>query len=150
MLVNNASAISLTGTLATPMKKYDLMNQVNARGTYLWWIYQQIFINLILINYFFTSSRACLPHLIESKKCGKQPHILNISPPLSMKPIWFKNHTAYTIAKYGMSMCVLGMAAELEKNWNSSKCFVAKNWLVSFISFWSLITNFVNRKVDKS
>jgi len=96
MLVNNASAISLTGTLATPMKKYDLMNQVNARGTYL-------------------CSRACLPHLIESKKCGKQPHILNISPPLSMKPIWFKNHTAYTIAKYGMSMCVLGMAAELEK-----------------------------------
>jgi len=97
MLVNNASAISLTGTLATPMKKYDLMNQVNARGTYL-------------------CSRACLPHLIESKKSGKQPHILNISPPLSMKPIWFKNHTAYTIAKYGMSMCVLGMSPELQDN----------------------------------
>merc|ERR1712168_83123 len=95
MLINNASAISLTGTLATPMKKYDLMNQVNARGTYL-------------------CSRACLPHLLNSKKSGKQPHILNISPPLSMKPIWFKNHTAYTIAKYGMSMCVLGMSAELQ------------------------------------
>jgi len=97
MLVNNASAISLTGTLATPMKKYDLMNQVNARGTYL-------------------CSRACLPHLLNSKKSGKQPHILNISPPLSMKPIWFKNHTAYTIAKYGMSMCVLGMSAELQES----------------------------------
>lgn len=95
ILVNNASAISLTGTLATPMKKYDLMNQVNARGTYL-------------------CSRTVLPHLLESKKKGRSPHILNISPPLSMKPIWFKNHTAYTMAKYGMSMCVLGMSAELQ------------------------------------
>jgi len=95
ILVNNASAISLTGTLATPMKKYDLMNQINARGTYL-------------------CSRTILPHLMESKKKGKTPHILNISPPLSMKPVWFKNHTAYTMAKYGMSMCVLGMSAELE------------------------------------
>lgn len=95
ILVNNASAISLTGTLATPMKKYDLMNQINARGTYL-------------------CSRTCIPHLIESKKKGRDPHILNMSPPLSMKPIWFKNHTAYTMAKYGMSMCVLGMAAELQ------------------------------------
>jgi len=95
ILVNNASAISLTGTLATPMKKYDLMNQINARGTYL-------------------CSRTILPHLMESKKKGRTPHILNISPPLSMKPVWFKNHTAYTMAKYGMSMCVLGMSAELE------------------------------------
>lgn len=95
ILVNNASAISLTGTQATPMKVYDLMNQINARGTYL-------------------CSRVCLPHLIDSKKSGKNPHILNISPPLNMKPIWFKNHTAYSIAKYGMSMCVLGMAAELQ------------------------------------
>lgn len=95
IVINNASAISLTGTLATPMKKYDLMNQINARGTYL-------------------CSRTCLPHLLESKKNGRQPHILNISPPLSMKPIWFKNHVAYTIAKYGMSMCVLGMASELQ------------------------------------
>uniref|UniRef100_H2YZ76 Hydroxysteroid dehydrogenase-like protein 2 n=1 Tax=Ciona savignyi TaxID=51511 RepID=H2YZ76_CIOSA len=95
ILVNNASAISLTGTQITPMKKYDLMNQVNTRGTYL-------------------CSKVCIPHLLESKRQGKTPQILNISPPLSMKPMWFKNHTAYTIAKYGMSMCVLGMAAEFE------------------------------------
>ncbi|XP_046845992.1 hydroxysteroid dehydrogenase-like protein 2 isoform X1 [Xenia sp. Carnegie-2017] len=84
ILVNNASAISLTGTLATPMKRYDLMNGVNTRGTFL-------------------CSQACIPYL----KVAKNPHILNISPPLNMKPLWFK---AYTIAKYGMSMCVLGMA----------------------------------------
>jgi len=89
VLVNNASAISLTGTLETPMKKYDLMNSINTRGTYL-------------------CSLACLPYL----KASKNAHILNISPPLSMNPIWFKNHTAYTIAKYGMSMCVLGMSEE--------------------------------------
>jgi len=91
ILVNNASAISLTGTLETPMKKYDLMNSINARGTYL-------------------CSQACLPYL----KQGKNPQILNIAPPLNMKPIWFKNHTAYTMAKYGMSMCVLGMAEEFK------------------------------------
>jgi len=91
ILVNNASAISLTGTLDTPMKKYDLMNSVNARGTYL-------------------CSRVCLPYL----KQGKNPHILNIAPPLNMKHVWFKNHTAYTMAKYGMSMCVLGMAEEFK------------------------------------
>jgi len=96
ILINNASAISLTGTLATPMKKYDLMNQVNARGSYL-------------------CSRMVLPYLLESQKKGREPHILNISPPLSMKEIWFKNHVAYTIAKYGMSMCVLGMSAELKE-----------------------------------
>lgn len=89
ILVNNASAISLTGTLETPMKKYDLMNSINARGTYL-------------------CSQMCLPYLKQSKN----PHILNISPPLSMNPLWFRNHTAYTIAKYGMSMCVLGMSEE--------------------------------------
>jgi len=87
--INNASAISLTGTLQTPMKRYDLMNQVNARGT-------------------FAVSQACLPHLLKAEN----PHILNLSPPLSMEPKWFAGHTAYTIAKYGMSMCVLGMAAE--------------------------------------
>lgn len=92
ILVNNASAISLTGTLATPMKKYDLMNSVNARGTYL-------------------CSQACVPYL----KLSKNPHILNISPPLSMNPMWFKGHVAYTMAKYGMSMCVLGMAAEFKE-----------------------------------
>jgi len=89
ILVNNASAISLTGTLQTPMKRYDLMHQVNARGT-------------------FAVSQACLPHLLQAAN----PHILNLSPPLSMQPKWFKDHCAYTMAKYGMSLCVLGMAEE--------------------------------------
>jgi citronellol/citronellal dehydrogenase len=89
ILVNNASAIMLTGTLSTPMKRFDLMHQVNARGTYL-------------------VSAKCLPHLLKAEN----PHILNISPPLNMNPRWFKNHVAYTMAKYGMSMCVLGMAEE--------------------------------------
>ncbi|XP_014215556.1 hydroxysteroid dehydrogenase-like protein 2 [Copidosoma floridanum] len=91
ILVNNASAISLTGTLSTDMKRYDLMNNINARGTFL-------------------VSKMCLPHLLKSKN----PHIINISPPLNMHPIWFKNHLAYTMAKYGMSMCVLGMAEEFK------------------------------------
>ncbi len=91
MLINNASAISLTGTLETPMKRYDLMNQVNARGTY-------------------SLSQACLPHLLKAD----DPTVLMNSPPLSMKTKWFQNHTAYTMAKYGMSMCVLGMAGEFE------------------------------------
>lgn len=90
LCVNNASAIQLTGTLETPMRKYDLMHQVNARGTYL-------------------VSQACLPHLLQSKH---PPHIVNLAPPLSMKPKWFGPHVAYTMAKYGMSMCVLGMAEE--------------------------------------
>ncbi len=89
ILVNNASAISLTGTLETPMKRVDLMLDVNLRGTYL-------------------CSRACLPHL----KRAANPHILTLAPPLNLNPRWFKQHTAYTIAKYGMSMCVLGMAEE--------------------------------------
>jgi citronellol/citronellal dehydrogenase len=89
ILVNNASAISLTGTLQTPMKKYDLMNGVNARGTYV-------------------CSQACIPELLKAQN----PHILNLSPPLSMKAKWFQSHVAYTMAKFGMSMCVLGMAAE--------------------------------------
>ena len=87
--VNNASAIALTGTLATDMKRFDLMHQVNARGTYL-------------------CSKATLPHLLESAN----PHILNLSPPLDLSPKWFARHTAYTMAKYGMSMCTLGMAEE--------------------------------------
>jgi len=90
VLVNNASAISLTGTLQTAMKKYDLMHQVNTRGT-------------------FACSQACIPFLEKSSN----PHILNLSPPLSMQPKWFKNHVAYTMAKFGMSMCVLGMSPEL-------------------------------------
>ena len=89
--VNNASAISMTGTEATSMKRYDLMNQVNARGTFL-------------------LSKLCLPYLKESDHA----HILNLSPPLDMSPKWFKNHTAYTMAKYGMSMCTLGMAEEFK------------------------------------
>jgi citronellol/citronellal dehydrogenase len=89
ILVNNASAISLTGTLQTPMKRYDLMMGVNVRGTFL-------------------CSQACLPHL----KKAANPHILTLSPPLDMRATWFAPHLAYTMAKYGMSMCVLGMAEE--------------------------------------
>jgi len=94
ILVNNASAIWLTGTLATPMKRFDLMFDVNVRGT-------------------FACSQACIPHLTESAQAGRNPHILNLSPPLNMKARWFAPHVAYTMAKYGMSMCVLGMAEEL-------------------------------------
>ena len=89
--VNNASAISLTGTLQTDMKRYDLMNQINARGTYL-------------------TSKACIPHL----KAAANPHVLMLSPPLDMSPRWFQGHVAYSMAKFGMSMCVLGMAAEFK------------------------------------
>jgi citronellol/citronellal dehydrogenase len=89
ILVNNASAISLTGTLETPMKRVDLMLGVNLRGTYL-------------------CARTVIPYL----KKAANPHILTLSPPLNMNPLWFKPHTAYTMAKYGMSMCVLGMAEE--------------------------------------
>lgn len=91
ILVNNASAISLTNTLETPTKRVDLMMNVNTRGTYL-------------------TSKACIPYLKKSKVA----HILNLSPPLNLNPIWFKQHCAYTIAKYGMSMCVLGMAEEFK------------------------------------
>lgn len=92
--MNNASAISLSSTVDTSVKKYDLMNQVNTRGTWM-------------------VSKHAIPHLIESAKRGRNPHILNLSPPLDMKEKWFGPHVAYTIAKFGMSMCVLGMAAEL-------------------------------------
>ena len=92
-LVNNASAINLTGTLATPMRRFDLMFGVNVRGTFL-------------------CSQTCLPHLLKAAEAGRNPHILMLAPPLSMQPRWFKNHVAYTMAKYGMSMCVLGMAEE--------------------------------------
>ncbi len=89
ILVNNASAISLTGTLQTPMKRYDLMHQINTRGT-------------------FACSQACLPHLLKATN----PHILNLSPPLNFEEKWFAPHVAYTMAKFGMSLCVLGMAGE--------------------------------------
>jgi citronellol/citronellal dehydrogenase len=92
ILVNNASAIHISGTLETPMKRYDLMHGINTRGTFL-------------------TSKLCLPHLLKAAN----PHILNISPPLSMQPRWFAGHVAYTMAKYGMSMCVLGMAEEFKK-----------------------------------
>jgi citronellol/citronellal dehydrogenase len=93
VLVNNASAISLTGTLATPPRIFDRMMSVNTRGT-------------------FVASQACLPHLRRSAN----PHILNLSPPLNMDPRWFAPHVAYTMAKYGMSLCVLGMAREFERD----------------------------------
>lgn len=89
ILVNNASAIHLAGTLDVPMKRFDLMHSVNARGTFL-------------------TSQACLPYLLKSDN----PHILNLAPPLNMDPQWFGGHLAYTMSKYGMSMCVLGMAEE--------------------------------------
>jgi citronellol/citronellal dehydrogenase len=89
ILINNASAISLTGTLETPMKRFDLMFGVDVRGTFL-------------------VSQTCIPHLKQSAN----PHILTLAPPLNMDPKWFAPHTAYTMAKYGMSMCVLGMAPE--------------------------------------
>ena len=90
ILVNNASAIQLTSTLATDMKRFDLMHQVNTRGTFL-------------------CSKACIPALERSEN----PHILMLSPPLNLEPRWFGPHLAYTIAKYGMSLCVLGLAEEL-------------------------------------
>jgi citronellol/citronellal dehydrogenase len=93
ILVNNASAISLTGTLETPIKRVDLMFGVNVRGTYV-------------------CSQACLPYLKAAAQAGRNPHILTLSPPLNMNPKWFKGHVAYTIAKYGMSMCTIGMAEE--------------------------------------
>lgn len=91
ILVNNASAIQLTPTLQTDMKRYDLMHQINTRGTFL-------------------CSKACIPHLLKAEN----PHVLNISPPLNMETRWFAPHVAYTMAKFGMSMCVLGMAGEFK------------------------------------
>jgi citronellol/citronellal dehydrogenase len=96
ILVNNASAISLTATSATPMKRFDLMFGVNVRGTY-------------------ACTQACLGALIESAQAGRNPHILNMSPPLSMRAHWFAPHVAYTMAKYGMSMCTLGHASEFKQ-----------------------------------
>ena len=97
ILINNASAINLTPTLQTPAKRFDLMFSVNVRATFL-------------------TSQAAIPALKESAKAGRNPHILMMSPPLSMKSKWFKNHLAYTMAKYGMSMCVLGLADELRRD----------------------------------
>lgn len=96
ILINNASAINLTPTEATPAKRFDLMFDVNVRGTFL-------------------TSQAAIPHLCASAEAGRNPHILTLSPPLSMKAKWFQHHVAYTMAKYGMSMCVLGMSEEFRK-----------------------------------
>ncbi len=92
IVINNASAISLTGTGHTPMKRFDLMHSVNVRATYM-------------------VTQICLPHLLKADN----PHVLMNSPPLNMSPRWFKNHVAYTMSKYGMSMCVLGMAEEFKE-----------------------------------
>ncbi len=97
ILINNASAINLTNTENTPAKRFDLMMGVNTRGTFL-------------------TSQACLPYLKKSAQEGRNPHILMLSPPLSMKGKWFKPHLAYTMEKYGMSMCVLGLADELKRD----------------------------------
>jgi citronellol/citronellal dehydrogenase len=97
IVINNASAISLTNTENTPAKRFDLMMGVNTRGTFL-------------------TSQAALPFLRKSAQDGFNPHILMLSPPLSMKGKWFKPHLAYTMAKYGMSMCVLGLADELKRD----------------------------------
>lgn len=91
--INNASAIQLTGTLQTDMKRFDLMHQINTRGTFL-------------------VSKMCIPHL----KLAQNPHILNLAPPLDMQARWFRNHVAYTMAKFGMSMCTLGMSAEFARD----------------------------------
>ncbi len=96
ILINNASAINLTRTEETSAKRFDLMFDVNVRGTFL-------------------TSQAAIPHLRKSAEGGLNPHILNLSPPLSMKPKWFKSNLAYTMAKYGMSMCVLGMSEEFRR-----------------------------------
>ena len=93
ILVNNASAIQLTGTLHTDMKRYDLMHHINTRGTFL-------------------CSKLAVPHLKQSQN----PHVLNLSPPLNMEERWFAPHVAYTMAKFGMSLCVLGMAGEFRSD----------------------------------
>ena len=97
ILINNASAINLTRTEETPAKRFDLMFDVNVRGTFL-------------------ATQAAIPFLRESARAGRNPHVLTLSPPLSMKSKWFKNNLAYTMAKYGMSMCVLGMSEEFRRD----------------------------------
>lgn len=122
ILVNNASAIFLSDTANTPMKRYDLMQDVNTRGT-------------------FVCSQACLPYL----KKSENPHILTLSPPISVDPKWFKNHVAYTIAKFGMSMCVLGMSAEFKKD----KIAVNALWPKTLISTAAMQAIFDNEETLK-
>ncbi|XP_030852307.1 hydroxysteroid dehydrogenase-like protein 2 [Strongylocentrotus purpuratus] len=121
ILVNNASAISLTDTDHTPMKKYDLMNSVNARGTYM-------------------CSRVCLPYL----RKGTNPHILNLSPPLNFEPKWFRGHVAYSIAKYGMSLCVLGMAEEFKADG------IAVNALWPRTAIWTAAMQMIGGESDST
>ncbi len=123
ILVNNASAISMTSTLETPMKRFDLMFAVNVRGTFL-------------------CSQACVPHL----KKSANPHILNLSPPLSMHAQWFKDHLAYTMSKYGMSMCTLGMSAEF-KPWNIA---VNSLWPRTTIATAAIAVNFPKEVLQAS
>lgn len=122
ILVNNASAIFLADTPNTPMKRYDLMQDVNTRGTFL-------------------CSQACLPHL----KKSENPHILMLSPPLGTDPKWYKNHVAYTIAKFGMSMCVLGMSEEFRKD----KIAVNALWPKTIISTAAMQAIFPNEEMLK-
>lgn len=123
ILVNNASAINLTKTLDTPMKKFDLMFGVNVRATFL-------------------ASQACIPHL----KNADNPHILNLSPPLNMNPKWFKNHLAYTMSKYGMSMCTLGLAEELKQ----AGIAVNSLWPKTTIATAAVEFNFPKKLMDAS
>jgi len=115
ILVNNASAISLSPTLETSMKRFDLIFSVNVRGTFM-------------------CSQACIPHL----KKAKNPHILNLSPPLNMQAKWFKDYLAYTMSKYGMSMCTLGMAEEFK----SAGIAVNSLWPKTTIATAAIVYNF--------
>jgi len=121
ILINNASAISLTGTAATPMKTFDLMHQINLRGTFL-------------------CTQKCAPHL----KKADNPHVLTLSPPLNMDPKWFGRHVAYTMAKYGMSMCVLGHAEEYRK------AGIAVNGLWPQTAIWTAAMQVFSGGVDVS
>ncbi|KAJ3030317.1 UNVERIFIED_CONTAM: Hydroxysteroid dehydrogenase-like protein 2 [Siphonaria sp. JEL0065] len=96
ILINNASAISLTPMTETPMKRFDLMNQINGRGTYL-------------------CTLACLPYLRQSAQKSRNPHVLTLSPPIDVRPFWFENHTAYSMAKFAMSLCTLGLSGEFRQ-----------------------------------
>ena len=123
IVVNNAGALSLTATLETPMKRFDLLCAVNARAT-------------------FCLSQAALPYLFRSDN----PHILNISPPLNLDNKWFKDHLAYTISKYGMSMCTLGMSAEFSKK----KIAVNSLWPQTAIATSAIIVNFPKEVYERS
>ncbi|HTM63221.1 MAG TPA: NAD(P)-dependent oxidoreductase [Gammaproteobacteria bacterium] len=123
VLINNASAINLSSTLDMPMKRYDLLMNVNVRGTYL-------------------CSKTCVPHLMKSDN----PHILNLSPPLNMNEKWFKDHLAYTMSKYGMSMCTLGMAEEFK----SSGIAVNSLWPKTLIATAAISVNFPKEYYDAS